>query len=357
MPHNVSVVIPAKNEETTITRCLQQLTAQMDAGDEIVVLDNGSTDDTASVASDFEGVRVIDAPDSRFDDVHYRGLAQLRQLGAHEARNEIVATTDADTVPPDDWLDRIKTHFDADPDLNVVWGIVTDTNGVPVRSLSGKYLPLLGGVSGANTAFRKAAFEDLEMGYTGWPVFEDVALVTRMVRTGKSRHDRGMEMQSDLDRRRYQTIPMLVTGGAGLVGGAVVGGRPGAALAGAGGSLAATELFYEAAPTTEGIHHDQAGLVAILVGTTVGGVPGMAAAGVGAGLLGHHVLTEGASALPTNLMQNTDIVCSRPEDAPADIQCVPSGNLDTKLTRVLAAATIGAVGARTADWLRKRRPS
>lgn len=360
--HNVSVVIPARDEEDCIGRCLDRLTAQLESGDEIILLDNGSEDRTAEIADSYDDVRVIDAPDDRFDDIHYRGLSQLRQLGAEEASNEIVATTDADTIPPMDWLDRIRTHFEEDDELSVLWGIVTDTNGVPVRDMTGKYLTFLGGVSGANTAFRKADFEQLKKGYVGWPIFEDVALVTRLARTGKAVHDTGMEMRSDLDRRRYQTLPMLGASGVAVGTGALLGGPVGAAAIGSGVGLAGTELFYEQAQESlpdAPFHHDQAGLALILGGITVGTPVGVAAAGLGSGMIAHHLLTEGASALPTDLMQHTDVVCRVPTDADAEstvrkLDCKPPSTTEARLTRILAAATVGGVAGRGLLFLQSR---
>lgn len=362
---NVSVVIPAKNEEESIGACLDRLAPQLRAGDEIIVLDNGSTDDTAGICENYARVRTIDAPDERFDDTHYRGLSQLRQFGANTAANPIVATTDADTLPPTEWIEHIRSAFESDDDLSVMWGVAADTNGVPVRDLTGKYLTLLGGVSGCNTAFRKSDFEDLKKGYTGWPMFEDVALITRLARTGKAVHDRGMVMQTDLDRRRYQTIPMLATGGAGVIAGGLVGGPVGALAAGCGAGIGGTELFYEDVARLENevlpdtpVHHDQVGLGLTLAGVTVGGPLGLAAAGLGTGIVGHHVLTEGASAIPTDLMLNTDEVCEIEPQEGGDgglvVRCEPVDDTESKVTRVLAAATAGAVAGRGLSLLSAR---
>lgn len=344
---DVSVVIPAKNEAGSIEHCLEYLVAQADAGDEIIVLDNGSDDDTAAIADSFDAVTVIDAPDEKLPgDSHYRGLSQLRQFGAEQASKPVVATTDADTLPPTGWLDRIKAHFENDPELSVVWGVVVDENGVPVRNLTGKYLTFVGGVSGANTAFRRAHFEELRDGYVGWPMFEDVALITRLARSGKAVHDRDMVMVSDLDRRRYQTIPLLATSGATAIGGGLLGGPIAAAAAGTGVGLAGTELFYEAAPETR-YHHDQIGLGSIIAGSLIGGPAGLGLAGAGAGVVGHHVLTEGTSAIPTEMLQQTDAVCEIPiGDNGSDvtvINCEPPEPTTAALTRVLAGAAGGAV--------------
>lgn len=346
---HVSVVIPAKNESGTIEQCLDRLVPQLDPDDELLVLDNDSTDDTAAVAATYEAVTVIDAPDEEMQDtLHYRGnLDAVRQYGAELARNEIVVSTDADTLPPAGWIDRIKTHFENDHELDLVWGVPVDTNGVPLRNIESKFVNLFGAISGCNTAFRKSTFESLDKGYVGWPLYEDAAIVNRIARVGKVVHDRDLKMPTDMDRRRFQTLPIFVGSGAGLAAGTAIGGPVGAAVVGSGVGLAGTELFYEHAPSTR-YHHDQVGLLMILGGTLLGGVPGMLSAGAGSGLIAHHFLTEGVSAFPTELRQNTDQVCQLPEDVTDEtaitrLDCEPAGETTAKVTRILAAATGGGI--------------
>lgn len=359
---NVSIVLPAKNEEKNIGQCLEQIQPQLDPGDEVLVLDNESEDRTAEIADEFEEVEVVYTPDDSVQQTaHIRGnLDAIRQFGTERAENEIIVSTDADTLPPDDWLDRIKAHFEADDELSVVWGTATDTNGVPVRDLTAKFGTLIGGVSGCNTAFRKSDFEDLDKGYIGWPMFEDVALVTRLARAGKAVHDRDLEMRTSLLRNRYQTIPMLAVGGASVLSGSLLGGPIGAGMAGVGAGVAGTELFYEQLAEIENavspmpIHHDQIGLALTLVGTVVGGTAGIGSAGLGAGIIGHHVLTEGVSGLPTDLMENTDEVCriEETEEGTTLTVCEPSRLPESKITRLLAAMTVGAVAGRVIAYTR-----
>jgi glycosyltransferase involved in cell wall biosynthesis len=98
----VSVVIPAWNEEREIERCLESLSRQTYTDFEVIVVDNGSTDATASLAKAW-GARVIE--ESR------RGISCARQAGFETARGSIVASTDADTVVPPNWLARIDETF------------------------------------------------------------------------------------------------------------------------------------------------------------------------------------------------------------------------------------------------------
>jgi len=101
----ISVIIPAYNAASTIGHCLEALSAQTCPPDEVIVVDDGSTDGTAQVAKSF-GVRVISQPNA--------GPAAARNRGATAAHGDILLFTDADCIPAPDWVERMVTAF-ADP--------------------------------------------------------------------------------------------------------------------------------------------------------------------------------------------------------------------------------------------------
>jgi glycosyltransferase involved in cell wall biosynthesis len=86
---NISVVVPAYNEACRIGAVLRPLVA-CSFVDEIVVVDDGSTDGTAAVARDFN-VSVISLPENR-------GKAAALDEGVKQARNDILLFLDADLV-------------------------------------------------------------------------------------------------------------------------------------------------------------------------------------------------------------------------------------------------------------------
>src|SRR5690242_19919792 len=55
----VSIIIPARNEESNLGTCLESLTAQIGVPFEIIVVNDDSTDRTQEIASSFKNVRVI----------------------------------------------------------------------------------------------------------------------------------------------------------------------------------------------------------------------------------------------------------------------------------------------------------
>ncbi|MBI5442458.1 MAG: glycosyltransferase [Deltaproteobacteria bacterium] len=110
----LSVVVPAYNARATLGSCLEGLLAQSAPREsyEIIVVDDGSSDGTGEVARSFP-VRYL-----RQDN---RGPAAARNLGAREARGEIVLFTDSDCTPDAGWLERMVAPLD-DPRVVAVKG-------------------------------------------------------------------------------------------------------------------------------------------------------------------------------------------------------------------------------------------
>ncbi len=107
----VSVIIPAHNAEKTISACLHALQMQTGVEDltyEIILVDDGSTDETA-VLGNKAGVKVITQPK--------KGPASARNTGIGIAKGDIVCFTDADCVPHPDWLQEIITPLLENPDI------------------------------------------------------------------------------------------------------------------------------------------------------------------------------------------------------------------------------------------------
>jgi len=109
-----SVIVCAHNEARYLGPCLHSLLAQSRQPDEILVINNASTDDTAVVAKRVPGVRVIDEP--------RKGLVMARETGRREATGDILVYVDADCRAPLGWLGRIERHFERDPTLVALSG-------------------------------------------------------------------------------------------------------------------------------------------------------------------------------------------------------------------------------------------
>jgi hypothetical protein len=96
----VSIIVPARNEEASLGACLESLTAQTGVTFELVVVDDGSTDSTCQIAESMTGVRVVPAPPLPDDGAGktWTGKNNALVAGAKEARAPWLLFTDADTV-------------------------------------------------------------------------------------------------------------------------------------------------------------------------------------------------------------------------------------------------------------------
>lgn len=123
MKLTVSVVIPTYNESRDIARCLDSLMCQTIMPNEIIVVDNNSTDNTAEIASTYKLVRIIKEKQ--------KGITYSRTAGFNAAKCDIIARIDADTIACEIWIESIIDKFSkADESL---CGI---TGKVAVRELS-----------------------------------------------------------------------------------------------------------------------------------------------------------------------------------------------------------------------------
>lgn len=90
----VSVIVPARNEQACLGACLESLAGQTGVAMEILVVDDGSTDRTREIALSFPRVRVLDAPPLP---AGWSGKSNALSAGAAAATGEWFLFTDADT--------------------------------------------------------------------------------------------------------------------------------------------------------------------------------------------------------------------------------------------------------------------
>jgi cellulose synthase/poly-beta-1,6-N-acetylglucosamine synthase-like glycosyltransferase len=100
---SLSVIVCAYNEERFLRSCLHSLLAQTRLPDEILVVNNASTDATRAVAASILGVRIVDEP--------RKGLVVAREAGRRVAGGDILAYLDADCRAPLSWLERLERRF------------------------------------------------------------------------------------------------------------------------------------------------------------------------------------------------------------------------------------------------------
>jgi O-antigen biosynthesis protein len=158
----VSIVICTFNGGRTLRATLEGIERLEYPELEVVVVDDGSTDDTAAVAAEF-GVRLIRTPNA--------GLGSARNVGAAASTGEIVAYLDADAWPDPHWLHYLADTFERTdsaavggpnippPGANPVAESVAHSPGGPIHVLvsdtEAEHIP------GCNFSIRKDVLEEL----------------------------------------------------------------------------------------------------------------------------------------------------------------------------------------------------
>lgn len=194
MALRISVIVCAHNEARYLPACLHSLLAQTRPPDELLVINNASTDATRAVAQQIPDVRVVDEP--------RKGLVVARETGRRVATGDLLVYVDADCRAPVTWLERVGARFARDPKLIALSGPYRyydwDWSGrlliraydftlAPATQLLVKHLLRLGTIFyGGNFAVRREALEaiggfDTSIEFHG----EDTNVGRRLYRVGK----------------------------------------------------------------------------------------------------------------------------------------------------------------------------
>ena len=169
VPLRVSVIVCAHNEARYLPACLHSVLAQSRMPDDVLVINNASTDETPFVASQIPGVRVVDEP--------RKGLVVARETGRRRATGDVLIYLDADCRAPLTWIERIERRFERDPSLIALsgpyryydwdwWGRMLirayDFTVAPATQLLVKHLLRIGTIFyGGNFAVRSDALEQI----------------------------------------------------------------------------------------------------------------------------------------------------------------------------------------------------
>src|SRR6516165_4721077 len=117
---SVAIVIPAYNEERFIGKCLESCIDQTSAPDEIIIVDNKSTENTGSIVRRYQ-------EDNSHIDIRlleqnaYQGIAPTRNCGFDDAQSDIIGRIDADSIVANDWVETIRRRFQ-DPAIDAASG-------------------------------------------------------------------------------------------------------------------------------------------------------------------------------------------------------------------------------------------
>ena len=107
---SVSIVIPAYNEESVIRQCLIAAVYQSVPADQIIVVDNRSTDRTARIVRQMQQ-EYPESPIILLEQNDEQGLIPTRNFGFNHADSDIIGRIDADSVLEPDWVEQVRKAF------------------------------------------------------------------------------------------------------------------------------------------------------------------------------------------------------------------------------------------------------
>lgn len=200
----LTIVIPVYNEERYLSYCLEAILKQTSKPDEVIVVDNGSTDGSVKIAKKFEFVKVIKEKRP--------GVLFAVKRGFNAAGGQIIGRIDADTILPPAWVDEVKHHF-AEGKLAALTGPVNYYD-MPyrksnfwfdhqLRRLTYRYSPQTPFLYGSNMAISKTAWRAVRAELCeDRSIHEDIDLAIHLRRRGyKIVYDKAL--LSGASGRRY----------------------------------------------------------------------------------------------------------------------------------------------------------
>ena len=123
MKPSLSVVVAVYNGANFLPSCLSAILAAADAETEIILVNDGSTDNSAEIGKQF-CTKVINLKQCT-------GAANARNMGASEAQGEIILFVDADVVVQKDTIRHLRQIFSAKPEYSAVFGSYDTAPGEP----------------------------------------------------------------------------------------------------------------------------------------------------------------------------------------------------------------------------------
>jgi glycosyltransferase involved in cell wall biosynthesis len=203
----ISLIIPAYNEEDYLPACLDAVMRNL-AGEvqEIIVVDNNSTDRTKEIVARYPAVTYVFEPE--------KGITRARQCGYRAASGDILAYIDADTRPPAGWVEQIRAQFGAQQGLACLSGPYSfyDLSGIrnsistgwfiaaqPIYKMTG-YMMVGGNFAIARAVLDKMGGFDSSIEFYG----EDVDIGKRAKKYGKVLFSRAFVMPTSARRMKQQ---------------------------------------------------------------------------------------------------------------------------------------------------------
>jgi glycosyltransferase involved in cell wall biosynthesis len=216
----LAFVVPALNEARYIDACLSSIEAQMESNDDLLVVDNGSTDGTVEIVEQHDRARVAV--------VSHVTIAALRNYGARNTSGEIIAFIDADCTIAPGWREVVVEILSRNTvaATGSLVGLPTDAGWIarvwwyrrPTEERSTPYLVA------ANFAVRREAFDEVGGFREHLVTDEDTEISIRLTDAGHQiidssrakaiHHDNPGTLAAFYRKEKWHATSMLQTAGA-----------------------------------------------------------------------------------------------------------------------------------------------
>ena len=144
----ISVIVPARNEESNIGQLLQALQNQTYPAElfEIIVVDDHSNDATAAIVRKFSTVKLIELKEANINSYKKKAI----ETGIFAATGELIVTTDADCIPKKEWLTTIAAFKQEKGSVFIAAPVVLDCNSTIIEIFQSLDFMILQGITGAS---------------------------------------------------------------------------------------------------------------------------------------------------------------------------------------------------------------
>lgn len=192
----LSIVIPVHNEERYINSCLKSIESQTVAPNEVILVNNNSTDKTLEIAKKFKFVQIL------HEKRQHQVYAQAK--GFNTAKSQILGRLDGDSIMPRNWVEKVLSTFENDKTLVAVtdgpdpYDTLLKIVGIAIFNfyyyaysfIAGTYM-----LYGANCAVKKSAWEKIRSQVHMRPdIWEDYDMAFALSKVGKVKRQRGLKM-------------------------------------------------------------------------------------------------------------------------------------------------------------------
>lgn len=207
----ISVIIPVFNGEAYLAETVESIQRQNYEPLEIIIIDDGSTDNTATLVASLQG-------NIRYFYQRNSGPPAARNKGLHMARGDLIAFLDADDLWSEDKLKIQLSHLTRDPSVEIVLGYTQLVRHTPagkgvtqLEKLSDPWPAL----SLGSTIMRKSVFDKVGLFDEGQLFADDCdwllrakelqikMLIHQEVTQFYRRHDHNITNQRHLDRKYF----------------------------------------------------------------------------------------------------------------------------------------------------------